>query len=79
MYDHAPVLPSTKTTGQQLGDVEQRLQQVNRFNDLFGVPDLVMERIQRAFICGTMTDDDMISTARLYQYVIDAVSARQHR
>ena len=79
MRERSPAPPSTKTTGQQLGDVEQRLQLVNRFNSLIGLPDDVIGQIQRAFICGTMADDDTESMARLYQYVIDALATQQQR
>jgi hypothetical protein len=60
-------------SNQKYADIGARLDLVNRFNFIVGVPDKGVSSIQRYFISGDMTSDNMQALIRLYEYTIDVV------
>jgi hypothetical protein len=67
-----PGLPENTT--QQFGDVARRLQLVNYYNFLLGAPSPAVAGIQRDFVMGAMTANEMASILRLYQLVVDGAA-----
>jgi len=67
-----------ENTVQWLDNVANRLQLINYYNFLLGAPTAAVATIQRDFVMGAMTSDEMSSFASLYQLIADH-AARQER
>jgi hypothetical protein len=70
-------IPHRAPADQRIDEVAFRLDLVNRFNYMVGPRNERIACIQKRYLIGDMTRDDLEDITRLYLYVLDGVDGRK--
>ncbi|KQQ88947.1 hypothetical protein [Massilia sp. Leaf139] len=72
-FEMPPIPPAFAPAAPQ--DAMRRARLVERYNDLVGKPGKIRRTIQKQFLIGFMSDDELASLHGLYRCVIDAIES----